>query len=138
MPQSDADAGQHDAVAHEQPAHVASRRAERHADADLLGPLLRDVGDDAVDAHDAEQQRDGGGDAEHHERERGLCHGASANLVERAHVGDRQVRVHGPDRLLDLLQERRRSGSVRSNGVGEIALREHRLAPEAGRSISGQ
>jgi hypothetical protein len=68
---------------------------------------LRDaVGDDAVQADRAEQQRDNGGDAEHHQRERGARHGPVHELVERAHVGDRQVRVHRPDGAAHVFHER--------------------------------
>ena len=59
----DADPGEEQAVPQEQAAHVTRRGAERHPDPDLARPLRRDVGNDAVDADDAEQERHPGRDA---------------------------------------------------------------------------
>ena len=70
----------------EEPLHFAGGRAERHANADLAPPLRHDVGDHAVDADDAEEQRDAGGNAEDDERERGLRHRVVVDLAQRADV----------------------------------------------------
>ena len=91
----------------EQAADVAGGGAERHPDADFAGALRGDVRDHAVDADDAEEERDRGSDAEHDERERGLRHRSRLDLGQRAHAGDGQIGVDRPHRLLNLLEQRR-------------------------------
>ena len=46
-------------------------------------PLRDDVGDDAVDADDAQQQRHGAGNAEDHQHERSLRHRLGVDLLHR-------------------------------------------------------
>ena len=68
-------------------------RAEREAHADFSRALTHDVGHDAVDANDAEQQRDAGGDGEQDHRERHLCRRAVEDVLQRPHLRKGQVRV---------------------------------------------
>src|SRR5262249_46987315 len=61
----DADAAEKRAVADDEPEDVATLRAERDANADLLRSLGHRVRDDAVDTDRGEHERDGGEYGEH-------------------------------------------------------------------------
>ena len=50
----------------------------------------------------ADQHRDARRDAQHHQRERSLCHRARLDFLEGLHARERQIRVDRPDRLLEL------------------------------------
>ncbi len=78
----------------------------------------RNVRNHAVDPHDAEEQRDARGNRQHHHGKGGLRHGMRPNVIERLHGGERQIRIDGPDGLLELAQEARRAYAIRSHGVG--------------------
>ena len=92
IPSDDAGRGQRETLAEKHLPDISSLCAERHPNADLARPLRRSVGNHAVDANHADQQRDARGDAEHHQRKRCLRHRARLNLFERLHVRQRQVR----------------------------------------------
>jgi hypothetical protein len=83
----DADGRQPEAVPQKHLADIPTPRAERHADADLSRALCGDVGDDAVEPDDAEQQRHERADDEHREGEYEQLRGPLLQLaVERARV----------------------------------------------------
>ena len=121
MPSCYAGACQQEPVTEKQPAHISGLRAERHADSDLTRPLRRDVGNHAIDPHDAEEQRHSRGNRQHNERERRLRHRIRLNLVQRPHACQRQVRIDGPDGLLEFAQEARRARPIRSDHIGHGA-----------------
>ena len=55
-------------ITQEHVGHQIGLRAERHADADLARSLRDGVGDDAIQADHAEQQRDAARDAQQNQR----------------------------------------------------------------------
>ena len=116
-PTIEPDGRDHQPVSQEQPLHLAGGRTKRHADADLAPALGDDIGDDAVDADHAEQQRHAGRDAENHQRERCLRHRLVVDLAQRAHSRQRQVRVDRPDGLLHLVEKSRRAEPRGTDGV---------------------
>ena len=110
--------------------HVPDLRPERHADADLAGPLRRHVRNHAVYPHDAEEQCDGRGDGQHRHGKRCLDHGASLNFVECLHRCERQIWIDRPDGLLDFMHEARSTHAARPDRVGHrsrwVAAAQHR------------
>ena len=116
----DADARQCQAVAHEHSFQLALLRAERRANADLA-PSLRDrVGDHAVDADDAQQQRHRRGDRQHHQRE---GRPRERLIVDLAHGPRRhgQAGVHRPHGLPDLVQKTFRARALAADDEGHPA-----------------
>ena len=89
-------------------------------------PLRDDIGDDAVDADEPEQQRHAGGDAEDHQRERRLRHRLVVDLLQRPRPGQRQVGIDAPDRLLHLAEEAGGADARRADGIAHRALHEQR------------
>ncbi len=111
-------------------AATGSIRAERQADANLARLLRGNIGHDAVDADDAEQQRHAGGDGEHHEGERGLRHRRRRDLLDGADPRERQVPIDRADGLSDLVHEPGGTRPARSDDVCQAALGERRAAEE--------
>ena len=87
----DATEDQHEAMAEKQPAHVGDLRTERHANAHLTRPLRRDISNHAVDADNAEQQRNTGRDGQHDHDERRLSHRIGLDLVQRPSGHERKI-----------------------------------------------
>src|SRR2546430_10364631 len=120
-PASYADAGQREAVANEHAGERLVLRAESHANADFAGALRDGVRDNAVDADDAEQQSHAAGNAKHDEREGGSRHGALVEKVQCVNVGERKIRIQGPDPLANFVQETLRAGARAAKYEGHFA-----------------
>ena len=114
QPADHADAGQHEPSRTNMRFELAVLRAQRQPDADLARPLRHGIGDDAVDADHAEQERRRARDSEHHERERRAGH-RSARRARAAsgRCASGRFGVHRPDRLLSSL----RNCSVPARGL---------------------
>src|SRR5690606_13661086 len=80
-------------------------RTEGDTNADLASALREQIADDGVDADEAEQQRHAARDREQHERQRSALRRTRFKILEGAYVRERQARVDGPDRALNILQE---------------------------------
>jgi hypothetical protein len=112
---------------HDEAYQVGSARTECEADAHLAGALRHRVGDHAVDAHRGEQQgRPAEGEQQQH-REARLGDRAVDDLPHRAHVGDREVRVHRVQRA----PHRRGQERGVASGAGHDREGPHAAASEA-------
>ena len=94
----------------------AARRAERHADANLLRALARGVGDHAVDAdereHQPEQAHRAAEQRAHPQQQETV--GSLEHPLHGRHIEDRQVRVEHADLALHRRRQRAGSPAVRS------------------------
>ena len=96
MPISD----QQEDLPHDQPAYVHAIRAERHADADLVGPPADHVGHQAVDADGGEKDCEQAEESGELRDDALIGEGAGDLLIERGDVRDGQVAVDLVDGLL--------------------------------------
>jgi hypothetical protein len=99
-------------VARDDPEDVAALRAERHADAELVGALRDAVGNDAVEAEESEQESQCGEGSKEDGEETLLTPGGLLfhEVLEVAHVArGLLVGVDGPDGEADIAQSRERS-----------------------------
>ena len=90
-----------EAAADDEPKHVAPLRAERDADADLLGALGDEVGDDAVEPDHGEHERQRREQAHQCHLEARLRHRVVDQLIHAARVEHRLRRVELRDGALD-------------------------------------
>ncbi|MBW8896117.1 MAG: hypothetical protein JF613_08035, partial [Acidobacteria bacterium] len=77
----------------DQSAYHPAWRAERHANADLAGPLRHGVRQHAKNANRGQQQRDGREQGQKKRVEARLRDRSSDDLLQRANIGDRHVRI---------------------------------------------
>src|SRR5437773_1841002 len=115
------DGGEGEPVADEHAGERLVLRAESHANADFASALGDGIGDDAVDADDAEQQRHATRYAKHDEREGSASHRALVEKVHGVNVSQGKIRVQGPDGLPDFVQETLRAGARAANDEGDFA-----------------
>ena len=76
------------ALAENPPYDIVGRGAERHADANLLGPLRRGIRDDTVDADAREKQGDGRKKCSEQRIETGLAVQGRDSRLHAAEVGN--------------------------------------------------
>jgi hypothetical protein len=88
----------------------------------MFCPLADRVRNGAVDARQAEQQRHDAGNRQHRERARGASQRAVVDLLQRADVGQRQVRIDRRDRLLELCLKRSRTCARRAISRADSTL----------------
>ena len=134
------DHDQRQSLAHDHHQHAVATRAERHAQAELLGALLHGGGNHAADAGERDEQREGGEHAEQCGGEPRRRERLRSQVVERLHVLDRLVRIDRVHGAAQHVAERRRiTGGPHQHlpGKAERRLRErhvdlrHRLLREA-------
>ena len=89
------------------PPYVRGLGTERYANTDLARPLCRDVRNHAVDSYHTKQQRHARGNGQHDHGKRGLRHRICLNFFQGLHVGERQMGIYRPNRLLELAQKTR-------------------------------
>ena len=122
----DADGRQAKPLPHDERGQPRRRRAERRTDADLARALGDAALDDAVNTDAGQQQRREPERREYRQRERSLRLGVRDEVGHRGDALERQRRIHGPNRLLDRLDERcrvaRRLHDQRLHGVGPRPL----------------
>ncbi len=124
--QSRRDSGerQRQTAADNHPQHVRPRGAQRHAHADLAGPLAHRRVDHAVDSDQRQRQRDGSEHAQQQHRESALADRIGQHLLQRRGVVDGQLGVD------------RRDGAAQSGQQRHgIARRAHRDADGAHRIL---
>ena len=90
-PAGHADDGQHQPSRTNIRLRAVRSRAKRGANPDLPRPLRHRVGEDAVDAHDAEQERHAGRDGEHDEREGRAVPAIGRRGPQRTDLRQRQI-----------------------------------------------
>ena len=101
-PTSEADRHQHGGAFQDHADHVPARRAERHADADLVGPLRDEVGHDPVDADGRDHQAEAAEEDEQGHVEAALRQQLVHVPFERDDLaGQALLPVDRPDRGLD-------------------------------------
>jgi hypothetical protein len=98
--------GQAHALPHHHSAHIPWARSERHADANLLSPMLHGIRHHAIDADRGQEQSNPGEDVEEHHVEIGARSVFRPHLLHRPDVPHRQSAARDTKLWLDVGSER--------------------------------